>query len=356
MRILHSERFTIRPVYCENPAGGATLSIVCRLEGTIAGSGPPTQDLATGESSSAPPEERWPELRTEAESVPFKPKADIVLLGSACAPGGSPVKAMGVSLRVGKTQRTLRVLGDRKWRFGSLLALVPTPTESEPFTTMPITYDRAYGGIDEASAAWYPQNPSGRGFIATKTREAVHETPLPNIEDPADLITSWDSKPRLPAGFGFYGRGWQPRVKYLGSWDQAATSHGPEPLPKDFSPAFYNAAHPDLQVDGYLRGDEEIELRGFDPEGNLRFSLPGIRPKVEIARWDVAPMTWMDERTEAGQVVTVDDIPVRVETANAVLDTLVLLPEERIYLEFFRAVVPIATLESNEIAWVRVEG
>ena len=51
-----------------------------------------------------------------------------------------------------------------------------------------------------------------------------------------------------------------PRVSYAGTYDeQYQKERAPDP-PLDFSYAFYNGAHPDLQVEGYLRGDEEVEL------------------------------------------------------------------------------------------------
>ena len=295
------------------------------------------------------------DVYTETDAVPFKPKTDIVLVGSAYAPGGKPVKAMEVSIRVGKIHKALRVIGDRKWLFPTKLTMVPNVTDPEPFTTMPLTYDRAFGGIDETSAAWYPENPTGRGFIGKKTREAVHERPLPNIEDPADPITSWDSRPKLPAGFGFYGRGWVPRRKYAGIYDEKHEKERAPKLPLDFSCAFFNGAHPDLQVEGYLKGDEDVDLRGGTPEGVLRFRLPGIRPRITIARWAVDPMQWIEEHVAKSPSVTLDQIPITEEEVTPVLDTLVFLPDERIFYEVFRAVASLKSLDSLEIARVRVE-
>ncbi len=293
--------------------------------------------------------------RLEGDLVPFKPRADVVLVGTAYAPGGKPVKAMEVSLRVGKLQKTLRVIGNRRWLFATKIALVPNVTDPELFMRMPLTYDRSFGGIDAASAAWYPENPTGRGFIGKKTREAVHERPLANVEDAAGPITSWDSKPKLPAGFGFYGRGWMPRRKYAGTYDEKHEKERAPKLPFDFSYAFFNGAHPDLQVEGYLKGDEEVELRGVTPEGVARFRLPGIRPKIIVARWAVDPMQWLEEQAAKNPSVTQDQIPVAEEEVAPVLDTLVFLPDEKIFYEVFRAVVPLKSLDSLEIARIRVD-
>ena len=44
---------------------------------------------------------------------------------------------------------------------------------------------------------------------------------------------------------------------------------------------FYNGAPQDLQVPGYLKGDERVELVNLTPEGKLGFDLPGIKLQVE---------------------------------------------------------------------------
>jgi len=293
----------------------------------------------------------WP----PPDGVPFKPRGDVILAGTAYAPRGGLVRSMDVSLRVGKLQKTLRVVGDRKWWYPSKLALVPGATDPEPFTTMPLTYARAYGGTDEVSASWYPENPTGRGFIGRKTRDAIHGKPLPNIEDPADSVTSWDSRPKLPAGFDFYGEGWLPRRKYAGTYDAKWQKERPDRLPADFSPAFFNAAHPDLQVEGYLRGDEDVELRGVTPDGLVKFRLPGVRPKITVLKWTEDPDAWVDRNSTPDRAMGLADVPTREEVVPAHLDTLVFLPDQGIYHEVFRGVCALNSLERAEVAEIRVE-
>src|SRR5262245_41409441 len=45
--------------------------------------------------------------------VPFKPRADVVLVGNAFAPGAQPVASVLVRLRVGDLDKTIAVYGDR---------------------------------------------------------------------------------------------------------------------------------------------------------------------------------------------------------------------------------------------------
>ncbi len=78
---------------------------------------------------------------------------------------------MGV--RIGPCQKTLQVFGERVWVQG---VLELRPLEPRPFESMPLVYERSYGGAAE------PRNPVGRGFYAS-ARAAV-EQPLPNLEDP----------------------------------------------------------------------------------------------------------------------------------------------------------------------------
>jgi len=63
------------------------------------------------------------------------------VLGHAYAPRGRPVSALTVALTVGQVHRELLVLGDRSWAPNHKTASPPTP-----FTRMPLTYGRAFGG------------------------------------------------------------------------------------------------------------------------------------------------------------------------------------------------------------------
>jgi hypothetical protein len=219
---------------------------------------------------------------------------------------------------------------------------------------MPLTYDRAFGGVDPASGETFRGNPAGRGFISRRTREAIHDRLLPNIEDVKEPITSWESRPK-PAGFAFFGRGWVPRLGYAGTYDDTYQKERAPLLPSDFSYAFFNGAHPDLQVEGYLRGDEEVELRGVSPEGILRFRLPGTHPNTTVARWAVDFARWMEERVAVDPSITVEQVPVVEERVEAVLDTLVIVPDDRIFYEVFRAVFPLRGNDAGEIARVQIE-
>lgn len=286
-------------------------------------------------------------------SIAFKPRADVVLVGRAHAPNKRPVTKLDVSLRVGTLEKTIRVFGDRKWFFPSKLALIPIISSPELFMTMDLVYERAYGGMDQTSAMHCRENLIGKGFIGKKSKESVHGKPLPNLEDPRNLIQSWDSHPS-PVGFGFYGRGWMPRLRYAGTYDEKYQKERAPAFPLDFSYAIFNGAHPDLQVKGYLRGDEVVELIHLSSKPTVRFQLAGVSPKIIIKKWTVSPEKWIEENFQEGQEVTLEQIPTKEEPVNAVLDTLVFIPDEGMFYEVFRGVCSLSNLDNLEVAEIKI--
>lgn len=285
-------------------------------------------------------------VRCESDLVPFKPRTDIVLVGRAYAPEGRPVDQVDVRLRVGRVQQTVRVFGNRRWRYPSALALLPDITAPEPFTTMDLVYERAFGGIDAAAAQYCAENLAGVGFVGAKTPASLHDKPLPNLEDPRDLIRTWDARP-TPIGFGCYGRGWQPRLRFAGTYDERYRKERAPQLPLDFAYDFFNGAHPALQVAGYLRGDEDVELEHLTRDGYLHFQLPPWRPSVAVTRCRAA----VRQTQPAPLIRATEPEPVRV-----VLDTLVLEPDAaRLYL-VFRGSCPLPSLEEIDITRIQVTG
>ena len=274
-------------------------------------------------------------LRFESDCVPFKPRCDVVLVGSAYAPRGRPVAVLDVGIRVGPLDRTLRVVGDRRWVLRSPEQPEPVITPPAPFTQMPLTYDRAFGGVDEAALAdaqrkgaapWCPRNWFGRGYIASRTVASIDGRPLANLEDPAAPVFAWDSRPQ-PVGCGFFPRNSEPRVRFFGTYDDAWRAHrAPEP-PVDFRFDAYSGADPSLQVEGYLRGNDAVVLQHVDPERPvLSLHLPCLKPVLTVDA----------DRTDAGGAERT--LRTRVE---ARLDTLVFVPDEKIFYQVWRAIVPV---------------
>lgn len=299
-------------------------------------------DVMTGEGEKAM-------VRFESDMVPVKPRADVVVVGRAHAPGGRPVRMLDSTLRVGGRRWRIRVFGDRRWSFASSFLFFPQLSRPEPFVSMELGYDRAFGGIDSAAARYCPENLAGRGFIGKKSPKCIHGKSAPNLENPGALVHSWSTKPK-PVGFGFYGRGWMPRLKYAGTYDEKYRKERAPKTPMDFSYAFYNGAHPELQVEGHLRGDEPVELSNLSPAGELHFSLPAARPTANLLRWKVTPEEWLRANPGAGKLPALEELTRPGEAMTMVLDTLVFVPEENIFYEVFRGNCAIPSLENPGMA------
>ncbi|MEF3073956.1 DUF2169 domain-containing protein [Methylobacter sp. Wu1] len=221
-------------------------------------------------------------IKYEADLVLTKKTTDVLVIGHAYAPIGYTVTCLDAGFRVGPITKMLRVYGDRHWDAeGGLSA-------PEPFEKMPLIYERAFGGVDHASANperdfdW--RNPVGTGYAASWLNLAG--VALPNIEYPNQLIQSGSDRPE-PAGFGAVSCHWQPRVSFAGTYDDNWIKNRQPLLPEDFDDRFYQCAPTDQQAPGFLKGGEPVALSGLTPSGNLlRFVLPKIYLGFETRFYD----------------------------------------------------------------------
>jgi hypothetical protein len=207
-----------------------------------------------------------------------KPATDIVMTGQACAPEGREVRQMDVSLSVAHVNKTIRVFGDRHWDNGEI-------TTAKPFTTMPMIYERAFGGVYERVGnivAAEARNPVGCGFSGKREVKEMNGLPVPNLEDPNQLLRHLGDVV-TPAAFGYISPSWQPRLAYAGTYDENWQKTRAPYLPADFDLRFFNMAHPDLISPGYLSGGEPVEITGVCAEGPLRFNIPVISLTADIA-------------------------------------------------------------------------
>ena len=220
-------------------------------------------------------------IRIASDVCLGKRQTDVLVVGSACAPGDRPVWSMDVSVSVGAASKTVRVFGDRVWDGGSGVATIAYLT---PFARMPLTWERAYGGADDTprGPARHPQNPVGTGFRARGGGKPVAGTALPNVEDPASLLSSPSDSP-TPAGFASVAPTWEPRRLYAGTYDDAWQAERAPYLPKDFDSRFFQLTPPGL-ANGQMQGGEPVELRGLTASGFMQFALPvlGIRTAYRL--------------------------------------------------------------------------
>jgi len=264
--------------------------------------------------------------RYESDFAYHKPRADVLVVGTCHPPRGREVRACPVTIAAGTLERTLMVLGERRWShslFGWRIS------EAVPFTHCEVRYENAYGGPG------YPANPVGKGHESTTDSQGRSPGPLPNLEDPKQPVgTPLDGCP--PAGFGPLRRTWPPRFPANGSYDAKWLKEVWPGVPADFDWGCFNAAPRAQQVDGYLRGDEELRFEGLHPDHLVyRSRLPGLRPRFFV------------DRGEAEAPVGLEEVELHLDTVWADLDN------ERLVL-VWRGITPVADEELSDLRYLYV--
>ncbi len=217
----------------------------------------------------------------EVDFAPRKQACDVLLNASAWAPNGRPAQRVQVGAAIGAWSKTFDVVGDRTWEGG--VALHPGPTQ--PFLSMPITYDRAFGGTDSTSDnaaehAAFMANPVGAGFHKQLRREWVVGTKLPNTEETGRTVERPDA-PYRPMSFGPIGRHWDPRRSYAGTYDQQWLDEVFPFLPADFDDRYFQAAPHDQQLPRPL-GEQPVTLLNLTPDGRREFVIPAIDAPIVV--------------------------------------------------------------------------
>lgn len=205
-------------------------------------------------------------LRHASDLPLFKPKGECFVVGKAWAPGGRPASSVACRFQIGAVDKSFLVFGDRRWERG----LIQRLTAPEPFVSMDLSMERAFGGPG------YAANPFGRGRAS-----ADGETPLPNLEQTRQLIDSPSSKP-APVIVGPLPMMWPARSRFAGTYDATYMRERWPWLPADFDWRFYLAAPPDQQLrEGFWRGDERVSFEGLHPSvPRVQARLPCIQPRV----------------------------------------------------------------------------
>lgn len=227
-----------------------------------------------------------------SDFVPYKPVADFTAVGTAYPPKGDH-KHFLVTMRVGKRSRTLGVVGDRFWNKGLILDTrgeIMTPARK---TT--ISYDNAWGGLG------YLRNPLGHG----REGGALQHLVLPDrlVEHPSDEVEPAVLAP-MPPEHPF-------RKSKTGTYDQEWVKTRWPWLPKDFDYSYYNAAYPSQWMEGYLRGDEELEFRNMHPEHPVYQSrLPGMRVRCFVER----VTNWRGDLPEEDARTGFEEVPMDLDT------------------------------------------
>lgn len=214
----------------------------------------------------------------EVDYAHRKVACDVLVHAYAHAPDGGRVTRLPVGIRVGGMTKTFDVVGERVWERG---AFGVAPGAPAPFDVLPISYERAFGGVDASAGdpqnvRTFAPNPVGRGFAHFKER--VHGRPLPNTEERGRRVEDPAGAYR-PMALGPIGRNWHPRAKLAGTYDQAWIERRAPFWPDDFDYRYFQSAPEDQQIP-FPQGGEEVVLRNLTPGGHLGFVLPELRMPV----------------------------------------------------------------------------
>lgn len=245
-----------------------------------------------------------------------KQRGEVLVHGRCFTAGKTPRTGSYVRVKVGAVDKKLYVVGDRTWRIDG------TASDPEPFTEMPVTWARAFGG--EGFAA----NPLGVGIAPVQDGDRkVHR--LPNIEDPKHLIRAKGDRP-TPAGFGPYDVTWPARWPKIGTYDARWLREQMPGFAKDMDLTMWNAAPEDQQFDGFFEGREPILVEHMHPD----------KPLLEGALPGVIGRCFITQRGADGDVFR--EIPLH-------LDTVQLFPDHQRCVLSFRGLTQIAEDDADDI-------
>ena len=218
----------------------------------------------------------------ECDYAPEKPYCDVLLNGSAHAPGDRPAERVTVAFSFAGRSKRLDVSGDRVWE-KALLSV--SPTQPQPFLSKTISYDNAFGGSDadpkdpEKSEA-FQANPIGTGYYPLTDGKDLIGKPLPNTSEPGKPVNHRVGNFK-PMSFGPIGRVFPLRLSFAGTYDDDWTDNTFPFLPADFDPRYFQCAPLDQQFP-HPEGGEEVVLTNLTPQGRTAFRLPTIDLPVEF--------------------------------------------------------------------------
>jgi hypothetical protein len=248
-----------------------------------------------------------------------KPRVDVLIHGAvAYAPKGRATASLFVELHVGfpggpasdaaahdrkqaQLIKSLRVTGDRVWQDDEA-------SEPLPFVSMPLGWERAYGGKQD------DRNPFGIGRSGARSSDPQIHGELPNLEDPEAPMVRRDSA-CVPASFGVLARTWLPRRKFAGTYDDDWRRRRWPLAPRDYDSAFHQSAPADQQLERCI-GGEPVRLVNLTPEGEWLFRIPQLDVPVHLR---------FEDRLARAELV-VDTVEIEPELRRVTLTQRLLVP------------------------------
>ena len=237
-------------------------------------------------------------VRFETDFAPVKPRVDVLVHALAVSSSGEPVTRLQVGFAGAGIHKVAVVSGDRVWTLGVTGIIASPPL---PFTSMPLSWDRAFGGSDlshddQTKRGSDLRNLTGVGFHLNDRDDSILNTRLPNVERHGDLMSAWTDKPQ-PIGFTPVGRGWHPRIGFAGTYDRHWFETRRPFLPENFDTRYFQAAPLDQQLDR-LEADTRFTCANMSPGGTFVAHTPAF---------DI-PVTFRFESRQVQAVIHADTV------------------------------------------------
>lgn len=275
------------------------------------------------------PERLGPDAVLDA-GIP-KAYAEFLIHGSAFAPGRQAVTSVPVHARVGERAKSLIVYGDRGWLSED------EASEPKPFRTMPLSWERAYGGPS------FARNPLGKGHDPIPVpggAEGETVKLLPNLERPEQLLERAEDVVE-PSCYAPLDIAWPQRAEHAGTYDQAWLEQLFPGFARDIDWRMFNLAGADQRLEG---GEWPLgasyRLDNLHPEQpRLEGKLPGYRARAFITR-ELGPTPSPESGEQA---------PTRFEELPLRLGTLWLFPDAERAVLVFHGMTKLRTDDGRDI-------
>lgn len=292
-----------------------------------------------------------PEVFAALEQAPIidmclpKPGGEVLVAGFCRAPGDSFVSAQEVAFRVGNVERRIAVFGDRERLPGGGVS------EPAPFRAMPLVWERAFGGPE------FPLNPAGTGLDKGNKTGNI----LPNLEDPAHLLLSFDDRPNPACPFPISMDN-PVRRSLSGTYNQHWQDTRWPAYPDDCSPEFFLSAQPDQRLrlggDPFFRGDEVVEIVGMHHRfPHIRSRLPEARLRAFVLTTEqFVPFAENQDKGKKPRLPYAKDLdePGLFREVELHCDTVWLFPDLLGAFVLYRGLLPVEDDEMDDVLRVLV--
>ncbi|MCA9297411.1 MAG: DUF2169 domain-containing protein, partial [Phycisphaerales bacterium] len=173
-------------------------------------------------------------LQVATDLVPYKRRADVIVVGHAQAPHGVAVRSFRARLCTLGIDKTIEIQPDRVFTHTGQIR------EGLPFAKVPLRWQHAAGG---------PGTPNPVGIWRDAPPDPYGQRLAPRFQPPGLRVTS-PSDPIPTLGFGPIAPHWPDRIAKLHhhaqTWDPRRWHE--RPLPREIDAGFFNVAPPDQQV------------------------------------------------------------------------------------------------------------